>query len=388
MDIGIVIHGPDIVDSGMALKIIKVLGRFGKISARMAGTTGKIAVLDAHLEELIDIKASLRPSECIEEFFMTKDAVFLLNHGKTLDNGRFFASLVVANLKNKDIKPLIQIERPSSEDGEVVPWNRSSTTLAAETARLLELELSDVAEIFTTIRIEDHGHRIVRKVFGVHPGEHILINGIVVAYALSGDVSIIAENGFIKDITGAEVKMHGLEKLHNYEKMDTIDITRSWVKSGPLRGNNFSARVHRESDTGYPIAGNAPVHELMSSAGSIRAVIIDHEAERSFELAAGAQLAVTVGDDTTEIAGDILYRLGIPIIGITDGDIDGFAHRKHIFPGSIVLRLRSGYDDIAGKRIKAEIFGGDGAGYFASVTELHNRIIFLTKDCIKFETNY
>lgn len=48
-------------------------------------------------------------------------------------------------------------------------------------------------------------------------------------------------------------------------------------------------------------------------------------AEDAFEAAPGASLAVTVGDDTTQIAADILARLGIPVIGIVDGDLDRLA---------------------------------------------------------------
>jgi hypothetical protein len=387
MEIGIVIHGPDIIDSGMALKIIEILKGFGKTTAIMAGTIGKTAVLDAHLEELIDIQAFLRPSACIEEFFLTKDVVVLLNHGKTIENGRVFANLVVANLGDRHLKPLIHVERPSCGDGEVIPWNGVAITFASNLARSLGLRLSAVPDVITPISIENNGHRIVRKVFGVHPGENILINGVVVAYALSEDVSITTENGFITEIAGARVKEHGLEKLHRYEQRETIDITRCWIKSGPLRGNNFSARLYTEK-TGVLKSSNVALPELAGPPDSIKAVIIDHEAERSFELAAGAQVAVTIGDDTTEIAGDILYRLGIPIIGITDGDSDGFAHRKHIFPGSLVLRLRPGYDDIVGKKIRSEIFGGQVNAYFTSLTELQNKITSLSKNCLDFTRNY
>ena len=387
MEIGIVIHGPDIIDSGMALKIIEILKGFGKTTAIMAGTIGKTAVLDAHLEELIDIQAFLRPSACLEEFFLTKDVVVLLNHGKTIENGRVFANLVVANLGDRHLKPLIHVERPSCGDGEVIPWNGVAITFASNLARSLGLRLSAVPDVITPISIENNGHRIVRKVFGVHPGENILINGVVVAYALSEDVSITTENGFITEIAGARVKEHGLEKLHRYEQRETIDITRCWIKSGPLRGNNFSARLYTEK-TGVLKSSNVALPELAGPPDSIKAVIIDHEAERSFELAAGAQVAVTIGDDTTEIAGDILYRLGIPIIGITDGDSDGFAHRKHIFSGSLVLRLRPGYDDIVGKKIRSEIFGGNGNAYFTSLTELQNKITSLSKNCLDFTRNY
>lgn len=388
MDIGVVVHGPDIVDSGMALRIIKLLEGFGTVSAVMAGTIGKTAVLDAHLEDLIDIRMSLRPSACIEEFFLTKDAVVLLNHGKTIDNGRIFANMVVSNLRDRDLKPLVHIERPSSGDGEVIPWNGSSVSFAAELARILGIGLSRVPEIVTPISIEDQGHRIIRRVFGVHPGENILINGVVVAYALSADVSIITEDGFITEINGATIKEHGLEKLHNYEERTPVDITKCWIKSGPLRGNNFSVRLYSKKGSPDMLTGKVPGSEGMAPSASIRAAIIDHEAERSFELAAGAQVAVTIGDDTTEIAGDILYRLEIPVIGITDGDIDGFAHRKHMFPGSLVIRLQPGYDDIVGRRIKTDIFGGNNSKYFSSITELQNKITFLARNCVKFTRNY
>ncbi|MDK2834352.1 MAG: hypothetical protein PWP63_1439 [Methanolobus sp.] len=390
MDIGIVVHGPDIVDSGMALRIIKLLEGFGTVSSVMAGTIGKTAVLDAHLEDLIDIRMSLRPSACIEEFFLTKDAVVLLNHGKTIDNGRIFANIVVSNLRDRNLKPLIHVERPSSGDGEVIPWNGPSVSFAAELARILGIALSKVPEIVTPISIEDQGHRIIRRVLGVHPGENVLINGIVVAYALSTDVSIVTEDGFITEINGATVKEHGLEKLHNYEERTPVDITKCWIKSGPLRGNNFSVRLYSKKDSPdiLPEKISGSGGGVTAPSSGVRAAIIDHEAERSFELAAGAQVAVTIGDDTTEIAGDILYRLGIPIIGITDGDIDGFVHRKHMFPGSLVIRLQPGYDDIVGRKIKTDMFGGNNSEYFSSITELQNKITLLAKNCVKFTRNY
>ncbi|WP_406657691.1 DUF2117 domain-containing protein [Methanolobus sp. ZRKC2] len=389
MEIGIVIHGPDVVDSGMAHEIIDILSGFGKTTARMAGTIGKTAVLDAHLEETIDITTSLKPSACIEDFFRTKDAVFLLNQGKSIDNGRIFASIVVSKLKDRNEKPLIQIESPSRSEGEVIPWNNSSVALATEIAQLLGINLSDVPEVVRPIRIEDHGHRIIRKIYGVHPGEKILVNGIIVGQAMSEDIHIVTEDGLIRDIKGAQVKEHGLEKLHKYEKRETIDITKCWVKSGPLRSNNFLVRRQALTiaKTG---ALDTTSTEIMQTSPptAIRAVIIDHEAERSFELAEGAQVAITIGDDTTEIAGDILFRLKIPIIGITDGDLDGFSHRKHIYPGSIIFRVKDGYDDIIGKKIRSEIFQGQDSGSFDSLFKLKDQVRLLADSAIKFSTNY
>ena len=69
-------------------------------------------------------------------------------------------------------------------------------------------------------------------------------------------------------------------------------------------------------------------------------------------------MALTVGDDTTAIAGDILARLGIAVVGIVDGDIDRLAGSLTILPGSIIIRVRPGYDDIVGGRAREEIFQG------------------------------
>ncbi len=384
MEIGVVIHGPDIVDSGMAKIILNKLNDYGNISPIMAGTIGKTAVLDAHLEDIIDIRKSLKPSCCIEEFFKTKDLVILLNHGKTTNNGIIFANIVVSKLIDRNIKPLIHIERPDSPDGKIVPWNSRSIDFALEMVKVTGLKITDVPELVTPIKVESNGHRIIRDVHGVHIGEKIMVNGVIVGFAQSKDIQIITENGFIKNIKGARVKEHGLEKLHGYEQKIPIDLNACWVKSGPLRGNSFSARKNMTE------LKNISNEEKSSqdSGNKIKAVIIDHEAERSFELAESAQIAVTIGDDTTDIAGDILYRLKIPIIGITDGDIDGFSHNKHIYPGSTVLRLQPDNDDIVGKEIRRQMFDGNDYAFFDSINILRNKIFTLAKNLLIFSTDY
>lgn len=55
LKIGVVVHGPHIIDTGYALKIIKLLERYGKVKAVLGGTMGRTAVYDAHLENIIDI---------------------------------------------------------------------------------------------------------------------------------------------------------------------------------------------------------------------------------------------------------------------------------------------------------------------------------------------
>ncbi len=112
-------------------------------------------------------------------------------------------------------------------------------------------------------------------------------------------------------------------------------------------------------------------------------MLIDHSAERTFELAAGAELAVNIGDDTTAIAGDILCRLGIPILGSTDGDCDNLAFQTEIFPGSIVLRLAAGNDDILGKKLKKELFRGESSTFSGNIFSFKEDILNLAEPLIE-----
>ncbi|MEZ5336536.1 MAG: DUF2117 domain-containing protein [Methanolobus sp.] len=383
MEIGVVVHGPE-VDSGMAMDVLEKLKVLGNAKAVMAGTIGKTAVLDSHLEDIINIRKSLKPSKCIDAFLKTKDAVILLNHGKTTDNGLIFANIVISRIESPIVKPLIHVERPGMTDGIIVPWSEESLPLAGKLSEILELGLSAIPEKIVPISVEDHGHRIIRRVYGVHLGEKIMINGIIVGFALSEDVQIISEDGFITEIKGAKVKDHGLEKLHGYQKRIPIDLYNCWVKSGPLRGNSFSVR-EKNKKFKY-INFNEKKHLIPDER--IKAVLIDHEAEKTFELVKDAQVAVTIGDDTTDIAADILYRLRIPVIGITDGDIDGFSHRKLIYPGSVVIRLHPNSDDVVGKKIKDKLFNGYNHAKFDSLLSLKNNIFYISEDYSKFRKYY
>ena len=167
-------------------------------------------------------------------------------------------------------------------------------------------------------------------------------------------------------MTGGELKEHGLEKLGE------VDLESAIIKTGLLRRSKCKPRI---LDLKRP-------HE------NIIAVIIDHCAESSFEIGKGADIAVTVGDDTTDIAGDVMYRLGVRIIGITDGDLDRVVQHTHITPGSIIIRLKEGSDDLAGKRIKEEIFGGDGSVTLSDDEDLRRRVFEIIGDTVEDVRTY
>ena len=45
MEIGVVVHGPGIIDSGWAMKIIDYLSNYGNVRCRLGGTMGRTAVI-------------------------------------------------------------------------------------------------------------------------------------------------------------------------------------------------------------------------------------------------------------------------------------------------------------------------------------------------------
>ena len=330
-EIGIVIHGPEIIDSGGAHHVLDVLSEHYEVTAVLGGTMGRAAVLDAFLEDRIDISRNVRPSEAIDSLSWA-DIAILLNRGKSLDSGIEFGKVVTARAKQI---PIVQIEDPM-EGGVVIPWN-DAIYWAELIGDLLCLPVwlpprpEDAQLVHATPELTH------RRINNVLPGETIRIGGIVVGTATSENVEIIADCGRVVAITGARIKDHGIEKIGR------IDLKGVIIRTGSIRRTQHTPRIGA----------------IEEKSGSMRVVLIDHNAEAAFELAAGADLAITVGDDTTAIAGDILYRLGIPIIGITDMDIDGMLSDASILPGSVVLQLKPGNDDIVGNMVRELIFDGE-----------------------------
>ena len=64
LKIGVIVHGPTIIDKGYAKKIINLLSNYGVVSARLGGTMGRTAVIDASLENVINIEDKLLPRGC------------------------------------------------------------------------------------------------------------------------------------------------------------------------------------------------------------------------------------------------------------------------------------------------------------------------------------
>ncbi len=339
--IGVVVHGPEIIDSGFAPKVLKYLERFGTVNAVLGGTMGRLAVIDAGLEGIIKISPKRRPSQSIKDLQAGFDIIVLLSQSKNRETGIAFGMKVAAHAGSS--RPLIHID---CGGGFVAVYFESDKAEEIAKTAARDLGLDYLSSLLHEDRDKD-GNKdrgiggsditydddiIKRRLTGVQPGELISINGVVVARATSGLVEVWAQKGRITELKGAEKKPHGLEKLSD------VDLAAAIIRSGHIRRTAAKPRT-------LECKGNG-------------AALIDHSAEDAFETAEGACIAVTVGDDTTAIAGDILSRMGIPIIGIIDGDPDGLSQRTVVPKGSMIIRLEHGYDDKVGRRIKEEIFHG------------------------------
>ncbi|WP_405304301.1 DUF2117 domain-containing protein [Methanobrevibacter sp.] len=372
MRIGVVVHGPNIIDSGYALKLINLLYDYGEVSARLGGTMGRTAVIDASLENTINIRKKLVPSDSLKIFHDDGvDVIFLLNYGKSNVTGQVFGYKVYNHYLNKidnNSIPVIQIERPGEEDGSIICWN-NGLDLAMELSKRLNLDIVSPEEIYNNHIKQDnipdnHTHRIVH---GVSPGENIMVNSVVIGKTDSDKLVLIAKDNHIVDIIGGTLKAHGLEKLGE------VDIESAIIKTGLLRKAKVTPRIldKNENDEEFKVA------------------FLDHAGEDVYKFR-NCDVVVTVGDDTTLISSDILYRFDIPIVGITDGDLDKVVEDGFKAKNSIIFEVESGFDDVCGQAIERELFDGNHVNSgFSDIRQVEEKIVEIinTINC-KYKINY
>ena len=418
MEIGVVVHGPGIVDSGWAKRIIDILSNFGDVRCRLGGTMGRTAVIDAGLEDTIDISLKLLPSQSLELFNRENvDVIFLLNYGKSPETGRVFGYKVFNHyfkqISNEDYLatnhkslyessiPVIQIERPGEEDGSIISWNTELNEQLAKSRKskrarlglgkknmveslsfnfeelfdgikaaldLIEVTPEEVVKQYFSNNQESEDERSIekllesyedfensnytyRKIHGVSPDENIFINGIVVGYSNADSIVLVARDGMIVDIINGTIKYHGLEKL------GPVDLERVIVKTGLLRkSDDVNPRVISHNDISVSdIERNLYSGEISDDEYSFKVAYVDHAAYDIYKFK-DFDLVVTIGDDTSLVASDILYRLNIPIIGITDGDLDKVVENGFVNDKSTFIEVSPGFDDIVGKYIHEELF--------------------------------
>jgi len=348
--IRLVIHGPELIDSGRIADVVNALRALGPLHVLAGGTMARVAALDKHLT-FIDTSQKISTSDALNHV-SDKEVAVLANCGKTSETGRVFGQIVSSRVP----RSVIHVERPGSIDGSVTFWqgvdgdnSRHVRYVARHLSDCLSLKL--IKKQKNELSLEQDGEVVTRHIYGARPGEPLLIQGMVAGTVVDSDVAITVQRGRIVDISGVVTKAHGLEKIGN------IDLGNAYVKTGQLRASN-EARAQRSSVPARPL-----------QRGSV--TFVNHCADETLESVNERTIcAITVGDDTTAICGDILSRMGVPIVGITDGDGDGLLAEACAVEGSLVLRLDDVSDDDIGSLLErsGELAGGDYA--LAEVIEI------------------
>jgi len=331
--VGLVLHGPTIIDTGWAERLLDALERLGEVRAKLGGTTGYIALLDAGLQDRVEFDRKL-PSECLEELREWADALVLANHGKSRESGLAFAEGVLARAEGVD--SLVQVERPGEPDGGIVLWSPGESE--RRVARHLSDELGlEVIEVREAPEGAESSRR--RRISCVKPGDRILVNGVTVGVAESDDVVLVFdEEGRLVDIEGGRLKREGVERLGR------VDPARAVVKT--------DRRLRRREPDSRRVT---PPPDRVS-----RAVLVDHDAERRVEDIRWADAVVAVGDDTTAVCAELGDRLGSWVVGIVDLDPDGWVvdDTREALERSenLICLLVCRRDDDAGEVIRGRLF--------------------------------
>lgn len=317
--IGLLVHGSGIVDTGYAKIIYDLLCDYGVVTAKLGGTMGRTAVLDAHLEDVIDISEKLLPSQSIEILSKQNDVIILINHGKSMITGHSFGYRVYKNISD-DIK-LLQIERPQADDGKIIKWSNSfDEKLLSYLSSKLSLEVISSQDAIKLVcdesRIANDGQIIKRRIADVSPDENIMINGVIVGKVVSDELIIVSSNGRIVDFIGGVAYDEALDRLQR------LDLTKAIVKTGLLRkADNVNPRhlTHNKNDT-------------------LKVACLDTSHIDMYDYCDN-DLIVTIGDDVTLMLSEIFYRFDIPVIGLITGKLDRIVEKSFIHKQSLIIKV-------------------------------------------------
>lgn len=312
----LVLHGPEIFDSGNARWLSQVLGP-GRIV--VAGVMARAAAEESGLPcEFM----SIPPSMAIRTL---QGPCLLGNQGKTPDSGRIFGEMVASRVGSEG---LVQVECASRE---VICWNRKPDYAVDYISKQTGYP---VIERSVPCLLPSQGSRTIR---GCIPGESVFVNGTVIGTAKGSEVVLRSAGGKVIPVSGLTVKHHGLEKL---QRTGPVEISQAWCKSGRIRSQNPRPRL-RKTRKG-------------------RVLFVDHCGHQIYRMIDEGEICgmVTVGDDTTAVCGHIGVHLGIPVLGIIDGDSDNIVPERYA-EGSVLAVAQGLSDDELGKEISYCIPDGD-----------------------------
>ena len=385
--LGLLVHGPEVIDEGEVEEAIEILkGARFEVEAALGGITGKTAVIDAGMRGVIDISKDMKPSEVLADFVKRGiDFILLVNHAKTEESGFVLGEGILRNFIDrggaKGNLSFVQLEYSSRVS---VRW------LAKPGDEHVYRKIRGVLRGFKERephklepRYKKEADVMYREIRGVHPGEKIVVDGVVIGTVSpeckDNSITLVAKGGKLVDVVG------GTLITHNLEKLPQLDLNKEMIKTGRVIRRTKPKIIRRET--------RSPEKKRKKIACFFYTV--EHLFPKIEETDGDVEVAITIGDDTTSIAGDILKRFGIRMIGITDGDVDGLIegigggaleeYTRFLPNGSVIIRLKPERDDIIGKRIQEEIFKntdeieltGDVEQQFE---ELKQRVLELAKE--------
>ena len=336
------VHGPEAIYAGEMGEAITFFSRLGSIEAVAAGTMCRTAIIDMGLDNVIDITRCDLPSMALSSLKCRVPVI--VNNGKSLDSGVAFGEIVVS----RSNRTTIQLERASEKDGTVILWGLDDNGHAGKIAVALadHFKLPLILRKPANIPVKNEKGLKYHAVRCTRPGEPLFVNGVFVGTVNGPEVIVHVRDGVISGIEGIRPKETGLARVAG------LEFHGAKFKSGHIRKKAIRQYI-------------CPLRE-----GIGRMAVIDHRAFYSLDTIGDDTIcALTVGDDTTEVAGDVLARRGVRIIGITDGDKDGVLGDALKACGSVVFRVGGITDDEAGAAVACRISGKDDFdGFLDKVT--------------------
>jgi hypothetical protein len=308
----LVLHGPEIFDAGDVPFLIE---RLRPERVIVAGVMARTAAEESGIPcEFI----SFPPSMVIRNL---PPVTVLANHGKTPESGRIFGEIVASRLFPQG---LIHIETSSRT---LFGWNYELDDLLLSIARKTGYGIE-------LVPAEKAREDTVRTIRGCKEGEAVYVNGTVIGHATGPEVTLRTEYGRVIPVSGLVSKTHGLERLEGLFS----DLSMIWCKSGSIRSAvpEPSGRSQTEG----------------------RVLLIDHCGHDLYRNLSGDVCGiVSIGDDTTAVCGHVAAHLGIPVLGIIDGDADGIVSGCFV-QGSVIARAIAERDDDIGSEIREMIPDG------------------------------
>jgi len=321
--IGLLFHGPEVFDSGWARRIIEAMKTTDEVCCVLAGTMGRTAVFDNGLEG-IEFWNKM-PGACLYDLASKAATILIVNFGKSEDSGLVFGAMVVERAGVN--VPVVQVECSGPF---FVEWIKGCDRRIINVLRQMGVSQRDRIQIKPSVWEADG--KVFRCMTTAAAGDFIFVDGIMVGRATGAKVVLACQNGHICEIRGATVKEHGIEKLDRFGGVDLRTV--KLASSSAIRRTEHTPRTRATKGSGV--------------------VFVDHAGMHVYDLARDVEGVVTVGDDTTVVAGDILYRSQIPVIGIVDGDEDVVLKTGCFTPGSVRLTVRK--DDEFGLKVFDAIF--------------------------------